>query len=151
MTESTTAVPALTLRRRYAAPRERVFAAWTKPEIAATFLGPGDVTVPEIQMDVRTGGSYRIMMLMADGEQMIVTGVYREVVAPERLSMTWRWQEDDPAEEYDSLLTLEFNELGGETEVVLTHAQLASVDSRDRHEGGWTAILDQLGAIDLAS
>jgi uncharacterized protein YndB with AHSA1/START domain len=151
MTESATAVPALTLRRRYTAPRERVFSASTKPEIAATFLGPGDVTVQEIQMDVRTGGSYRIMMLMSDGEQMVVTGVYREVFAPERLSMTWRWQEDDPADEFDSLVTLEFNELGAETELVLTHAQLRSVESRDRHEGGWTAILDQLAEIDLAS
>jgi uncharacterized protein YndB with AHSA1/START domain len=141
----------LTLRRTYKAPRERVFAAWTKPEIAATFLGPGEVTVPEIEMDVRTGGSYSITMLMPDGERMIVTGVYREVVAPERLSMTWRWQEDDPADEYDSLLTLEFNDLGGKTEVVLTHAQLASVESRDRHEGGWTAILDQLALSDLGS
>jgi uncharacterized protein YndB with AHSA1/START domain len=151
MTESTSLVPAVTLRRSYKAPRERVFAAWTKPEIAATFLGPEDVTVPEIQMDVRTGGSYRITMLRPDGEPWIVTGVYREVVAPERLSMTWRWQEDDPADEYDSLVTLEFNELGGETEVVLTHAQLASVESRDRHEGGWSAILDQLAKIDLGS
>jgi uncharacterized protein YndB with AHSA1/START domain len=151
MTESTTAVPALTLRRRYTAPRARVFAAWTNPEIAATFLGPGDVKVPEIRMDVRTGGSYSITMLMPDGERMVVTGVYREVVAPERLSMTWRWQEDDPADEFDSLVTLEFNELGAETEVVLTHAQLRSVESRDRHEGGWSDILDQLAKIDLAS
>jgi len=70
----------------------------------------------------RTGGSYRITMLRPDGE---------------------RW--------LDSLLTLEFNAFGGETEVVLTHAQLASVESRDRHEGGWSAILDQLAKIDLGS
>ena len=65
--------------------------------------------------------------------------------------MTWRWQEDEPADEHDSLVTLEFNVLGGETEGVLTHAQLAGVESRDRHEGGWNAILDQLAEIDLGS
>ena len=139
-------VPAIVLRRTYHAPRQRVFDAWTKPELAAKFLGPGEVTVPEIEMDVRTGGAYRITMLMPDGERMIARGTYRDVRAPERLSMTWSWEEDDPKDEHESLLTLEFNELAGETELVLTHEQLASVESRDRHEHGWALILDALAA-----
>ncbi len=143
----TPVVPAIVLRRKYKAPRERVFAAWTQPGTAAKFLGPNDVTIPEVQMDVRTGGSYRITMLMPDGERWIVRGVYREVRAPERLSMTWRWEEDNKADERESLLTLDFNELGGETELVLTHEQLISVESRDRHEHGWTVILDQFAEI----
>ncbi len=145
-TRTPAAVPALVLRRTYAAPRQHVFDAWTKPELAMRFLGPGDVTVPEVRMDVRTGGSYSIVMLMADGERMTVGGTYREVRAPERLSMTWRWEEDKPEDEYDSLLTLEFNELDGGTELVLTHEQFASVETRGRHEEGWTAIMEQLGA-----
>ncbi len=144
---STPVVPAIVLRRTYKASRERVFAAWTQPEVAAKFLGPDEVTVPDIQMDVRTGGSYRITMLMADGERWIVRGIYREVRAPERLAMTWRWEEENPADEHDSLLTLEFNELGGETELVLTHEQFMSAESRDRHEHGWAVILDQLAAV----
>lgn len=143
-THTPAAVPALVLRRAYAAPRQRVFDAWTKPELAARFFGPGDVTVPEIQMDVRTGGTYRIVMLMPDGERMNVSGTYREVRAPERLSMTWRWEEDDPADEFETLLTLEFNELADGTELVLTHEQLASVESRDRHADGWGKIMDAL-------
>lgn len=137
------AVPALVLRRTYKAPRQRVFEAWTKPELAVRFLGPGDVTVPELEMDVRTGGTYRIAMLMPDGERMNARGTYREVRPPERLSMTWRWEEDDPADEFDTLLTLEFNAHADGTELVLTHEQLASVESRDRHEHGWSLILDQ--------
>jgi len=145
-TRTPVAVPALILRRTYAAPRQRVFDAWTKPELAMKFLGPGDVTVPEVRMDVRTGGSYSIVMLMPDGERWNVSGTYRDVHPPERLSMTWRWEEDEPEDEYDTLLTLEFNELDGGTELVLTHEQFASVDSCDRHAGGWTAIMHQLGA-----
>lgn len=145
MSQSHTQVaPAIVLRRTYKVSRERVFAAWTKPEIAAMFLGPDDVTIPEVQMDVRTGGSYRITMLMPDGERWTARGIYREVRVPERLSMTWRWEEDSPADEQESLLTLEFNELGGETELVLTHEQFASGESRDRHEQGWNIILNQL-------
>ena len=138
------AVPALVLRRTYQASRQRVFDAWTKPQFAAAFFGPGDTTVPEIEMDVREGGAFRIVMLRPDGERYIALGTYREVRAPERLSMTWRWQEDDPADEHESLLTLDFNEVAGGTELVLEHAQLASVESRDRHAEGWGQILDQL-------
>jgi uncharacterized protein YndB with AHSA1/START domain len=144
----TTTVPALVLRRVYRAPRERVFDAWTKPEIAMTFLGPGDVTVPELHMDVRPGGTYGITMLMPDGERMLVGGTYREVRRPERLSMTWRWEEDDPSLEYDTLLTLEFNEVDGGTELVLTHEQFARAESRENHSRGWSQIFDQLeGAL----
>ena len=146
MTQATTpvAVPALVLRRTYDAPRRAVFDAWTKPEIVARFFGPGDVTIGKVEMDVRPGGTYRIEMVHADGEHFDVGGTYRELRAPELLSMTWRWQEDDPAEEFDTLLTLEFNDVAGGTELVLTHEQLASVESRDRHANGWGKILDQL-------
>jgi uncharacterized protein YndB with AHSA1/START domain len=139
------AVPAIVLRRTYAAPRQRVFDAWTKPELAMKFLGPNDVTVPKVHMDVRTGGSYSIVMILPDGARWKVGGTYREVRPPERLSMTWRWEEDDPADEHDTLLTLEFNECDGGTELVLTHEQFANADSRDRHEEGWSAIVNQLG------
>lgn len=138
--------PALVLRRTYDAPREHVFAAWTQPEIAARFLGPGDVRASEVAMDVRPGGSYRIVMLMPDESTMVARGTYIEVVKPDRLSMTWGWEEDDPSQEHESLLTLEFVARGERTELILTHERLASVESRDNHEQGWTAILDQLGA-----
>lgn len=141
------AVPAVVLRRTYPVPRERVYAAWTDPEIAARFLGPGDVVCSDITMDVRLGGRYSLTMNSPEMGKMTVRGTYVEVKAPERLSMTWRWEEDDPAEEYDSLLTLEFQDRNGHTDFVLRHEKIATQESRDRHEGGWTAIVDQLAGI----
>lgn len=138
------AVPAIVLRRTYDAPRERVFAAWTNPDIAARFLGPGDTKAADITMDVKTGGTYSITMLSPEFGRLLVRGTYLEVKAPERLVMTWSWEEEDPADEQESLLTLDFNERNGQTELVLTHEKLASVESRDRHEHGWTMIVDQL-------
>lgn len=143
----TSAVPAIVLKRTYPTSRERAFAAWTTPEIAAKFLGPGEVKATDIRMDVRPGGTFSITMLRPEGEPYIATGVYREVLAPERLSMTWRWKEDDPADEHDSLLTLEFNDVGGETQLVLTHERLARLESRDGHQGGWKLIVDQLAEV----
>ncbi len=143
----TPVVPAVILRRTYKASRERVFDAWTKPEIAARFLGPGDVASRQIKMDVREGGAYSILMEPPDGEKLLVRGKYREVRRPERLSMTWSWEEDDPKDEVESLLTLEFNEVDGGTEVVLTHELLGSVESAERHKEGWTQILEQLEPV----
>lgn len=144
------AVPALVLRRTYPVSRERVFAAWTNPETAARFINTGDAKGTDITMDVKTGGAYSIAMVSTEMGRIVVRGRYLEVKAPERLVMSWSWEEDDPADEYESLLTLEFNERDGGTELVLTHEKLASIETRDRHEHGWTMMIDQLATV-LAS
>jgi len=142
-----TIVPALILKRIYDAPPERVYAAWTEPQTLAKFLGPGSVKALEIETDVRVGGSYSLVMVKDDGERLPVRGVYREVQPAKRLSMTWRWEEDNPADEYDTLLSLDFIDLGGKTELILKHEQFASAESRSNHEQGWTPILEQLVAV----
>jgi uncharacterized protein YndB with AHSA1/START domain len=141
------AVPALVLRRTYPASRERVYAAWTSPEIAMRFFSTGDTKATEITMDVRTGGAYSIAMLSPEMGRIVVRGRYLEVKAPERLVMSWSWEEDDPADEYESLLTLDFNEREGGTELVLTHEKLANAETRGRHEHGWTMMLDGLATV----
>lgn len=148
MTDShATLVPALVMRRTYDASPERVFAAWTDPAAAAVFMSPGDVKATDITMDVRVGGSYRIVMRMPDGSVMPVSGTYREVVPAKRLSMTWRWEEDNPSDERDTLLTLEFFDRGGKTEFVLTHENFASTESRENHEHGWASIMEKLDTM----
>lgn len=143
----TPVAPALVLRRTYAAPRQRLFDAWTTPEIAMRFLSPNDITVSDVKMDARAGGSYAISMRMEDGEIWTVGGIYREFTPPERLSMTWRWHEDKSEDEHESLLTLQFNEVEGGTELVLTHERLASDESRDGHTKGWSDIMERLNGV----
>lgn len=141
------AIPALVIRRTYAVPPERLYAAWTDPAIAAQFLGPGDIRADVPEMDVRPGGTYRVVMHRPEGEDYIATGVYREVVPNRRLSMTWRWLEDDPADEHETLLTLDFAPLDGGTEFTLTHEYFASAESRENHNSGWVSIMDKLQTI----
>ncbi|MDQ2818544.1 MAG: SRPBCC domain-containing protein [Candidatus Eremiobacteraeota bacterium] len=146
MSDTKTQAPErILIRRKFAAPRARVFAAWTRPEEMCKWAGPNDVSVPEMQSDLRVGGKYRITMQMTDGERWAVGGVFKEVRAPERLSYTWRWEEDSPADEIETLITVEFHDLGQETELVFTHEKFASQESRDGHEGGWNSALDKLG------
>lgn len=140
----TSSVPALVMRRVYAAAPERVYAAWTDPQLAQQFLSPGEVQTCDVAMDVRAGGAYRIGMKRPDGDVWYVRGTYREVIPNARLVMTWQWEEDDPSEEHESLLTIDLAPHGSGTELTLRHERLANLESREGHEHGWTSILDNL-------
>jgi uncharacterized protein YndB with AHSA1/START domain len=146
MSNTTTTVPALILRRTFDAPRERVFDAWLTPNVMSEFMGPGEVKATDISVDARTGGKYSITMDTPKGK-MIASGVYREIRRPERIQCTWVWQEDDPADERETLLNLDFHDRGSQTELVLTHEQLRDDESRASHEHGWVAILENLERI----
>ena len=145
MSTTGAAVEALVIRRTYNAPRERVFDAWVKPEIFRRWMGPGDVAVAEMSFDARVGGKYRIVMVAPDGERFVVFGTIREYRRPERLSYTWQWEDDDGTPEgSETLLTLDFHDRGGGTELVLTHENFAGAELRDRHGDGWSDALEKL-------
>jgi uncharacterized protein YndB with AHSA1/START domain/predicted enzyme related to lactoylglutathione lyase len=140
-----TAIAALVIRRTYRAPRERVFAAWTTPDILRRWMCPAEMAIPEVEFDARVGGSYRFVMVKPDGERFVVRGVVREFRKPERVSYTWQWDGDDGMPEGNqTLVTLDFIDRGGDTELVLTQENFTDADSRSRHEAGWTSILDKL-------
>ncbi len=144
-----TVVPALVIRRTYEAPPQRVYEAWTNPELAQQFLCPAGMTVGDLKLDVRAGGKFRIEMLTPEGEPFVAYGVYREVVPASRLSMTWQWEEENPADSHETLLTLEFKPHGKGTEFILTHERLASMESRANHAHGWNSMAEKLDALDL--
>ena len=145
---SQTAPVTLRLTRSFAAPREKVFRAWTDPEALKQWAAPGDLTTPLAEVDLRVGGRYRIHMRTPDGTAHKVTGVYQTVDPPRRLVYTWFWE--NKPEQGDTLVTVEFHERGSATEVTLTHERFPSGDVRDRHEQGWMGCLEKLGAL-LAS
>ncbi len=135
----------LQVRRILDAPREMVFRAWTEPEMLKRwFRVSEDYSTPIAEVDLRVGGRYRLGMRPPDGSPaLIVGGMYREISPPERLVFTWRW-ETAAADEPESLVTVEFNERSGVTEVVLTHEGFVSNARRDEHAQGWQGCLDRL-------
>ena len=133
--------PSLTLKRRLKAPPAKVFAAWTDPEKMTRWMGPGEVKTMRAEADTRVGGRYRIVMQAADGDEYDVGGVYREVVANEKLVFTWAWKSTP---ERESLVTLLLKPDGDGTLLTLTHEQFADEDSRNGHERGWNSSLDKL-------
>ncbi len=136
--------PSLTIRRTFKAPRERVFAAFTDPAILAQWLGPEDIMMDHVAFDARVGGTLRFVYQSPDWGEMVVTGTVTALRRPEHVAYTWTWEEDDKTEEHESNVAINFIARGDETELHFVHANLKSVESRDRHEGGWTSALDKL-------
>src|SRR5687767_4939125 len=147
---------ALRVARTFRAPAERVFQAWTSPEELKKWSAPGEATVGAAEVDFRVGGAYRIRMELPDGSVHVAVGEYREIDPPRRLVYTWRWdtqpegQRDPHAAARgtrDTLVTVEFTERGGGTEVVLTHSGFETEESRAGHAQGWEGAFEKLGKL----
>jgi uncharacterized protein YndB with AHSA1/START domain len=79
--------------RVFNAPRERVFAAYTDPELIPEWWGPRGITTIVEEMDVRPGGRWRILSRNEDGTEVpAFHGTYREVTPPERIVQTFEWE-----------------------------------------------------------
>jgi uncharacterized protein YndB with AHSA1/START domain len=123
-------------RRRMPAPREIVYEAWTDPEGMREWMCPGDVVSAEAVLDVRVGGSFRIVM---KGKTQVHehTGTYQIVDAPAKLAFTWCAIES-PAD--ITLVTVEFIPHGDESDLVITHDRFTDSDLARRYETGWGTI-----------
>jgi uncharacterized protein YndB with AHSA1/START domain len=113
--------------RVFDAPRQRVFAAYTDPELIPQWWGPreGDTIVDK--MDVRAGGDWRFITSDCEGEGQAFRGTYREVTPPERIVNTFEW-EGMPG--YVCVETTTFEDLGGRTKVT-TNTLFHTTEERD--------------------
>jgi len=109
----------LAMTRVFDAPRSMVFDAWTKPELLKRWLGVfGGWTFAVCEVDLRVGGKYRFVWRGKDGNEMAMGGVYREIVRPERIVCTEKF--DDPWYEGDAIDTTTFVERAGKTTMTTT-------------------------------
>jgi uncharacterized protein YndB with AHSA1/START domain len=143
-------IAAVHVARTFSAPRERVFRAWTEPESVRRWFGSSLGPPVNVEADVRRGGSYRITVKMPPtGRKAHVVGTYLEVDPPRRLVYTFAW-ERMPILAFgmgDSKVTVDFREVGGGTEIRLTHELLDRRRLRSFHRWGWNASLDRLARL----
>ena len=119
----------IVMTRVFEAPRNLVFDAYTKPELLKRWLGVfGGYSMPVCEVDLRVGGTYRFMWRGPDGAEMGVRGVYREVVRPERLVHTEKF--DEAWYPGESLITTVLAEQGGKTTLTVT-MRYESREARD--------------------
>src|SRR5262245_35139421 len=118
------------VERDFNAPRDLVFDAFTKPELVRRWLlGPEGWTMPVCEIDLRVGGSYRYVWLKeGTGHRMGMGGTFREVVRPEKLIATEKF--DDAWYAGEAVNTTVFEEKRSITKVRLT-VLYESKDARD--------------------
>ena len=146
----------LEITRVIAAPIQRVFDAFTRPEVIRQWFGPPATVVPSVESNLTEGGAYAIHMqgTLPDSEAQFpfqsinskaaVHGTYTRVSPFDLLQFTWI---ADWAPGETSLVTLHFRELDGGTELRLIQDRFASENSRDAHNHGWSAPLDKLATL----
>jgi len=118
--ETTFATPSdreVVITRIVDAPRRLVFEAWTNPEhVPQWLLGPEGWTMPVCEIDLRVGGTWRYVWRKDDGAEMAMSGIYREVVRPERIVSTERWGPEWP----ETVNTVQLVEAAGRTTITIT-------------------------------
>ena len=110
MTNPTEGTHRISIRRKMPAPREVVYEAWIDPQGIREWMCPGDVISAEAALDVRVGGSYRIVMKGKERDH-VHTGVYQVVEPNAKLVFTWTREGD----EVTTLVTVEFLAHGKES------------------------------------
>jgi uncharacterized protein YndB with AHSA1/START domain len=139
----------LHISRIFDAPRERVFDAWVNRDQFVRWMCPPGVEITLCEVDARRGGSWRI-----DGrnEQGVFasSGVYLEVVRPERLVFTWAHHADGDfrrARGHETTVRVELRALGERTELTLIHGSFADTASFENHRRGWDGTFDKFAAF----
>ncbi len=136
--------PRLVITRRFAAPCDLVWRAWTEPTHLMHWLCPRDFTVLFAEVDLREGGRWRSGMESPEGDRYTAGGSYRVVDPPHRLVMTHRWEGESPEPDVETLVTVTLTETDGQTEMRFEQVGFGTLESRDSHQGGWSGAFDLL-------
>ena len=154
------------ITRIFDVPVERVWAAWTDPELLVKWWGPKHFTSPKAVMDVRVGGTYIWGMETPDGKKTYTSGTFKEVVPNQRLVYTDAFSDEngnrvDPSTygmpnnifPSELLVTVTFEKLpdppggGALTRLTIKHELTADSTHNDFMEAGWHQMIDKLARL----
>jgi uncharacterized protein YndB with AHSA1/START domain len=153
-----TAGQEIVITRIFDAPRELVFQAWTDPEHVMRWWGPEMFTAPACKIDLRVGGVYHFCMKAPDGQQFWNTGVYKEIIPPERIVYTDSFADEQgnvvPAAYYgmpgewprELLVTVTFEDQGDKTRLTLRQSGIPAGQMVELTVAGWNGSFDKLAA-----
>jgi uncharacterized protein YndB with AHSA1/START domain len=145
----------LRLKRTMRFSRERVFAAFSQQEQMNQWMCR-DAKNHEIRytkFDFRVGGGFELEIRTPNGHRYAMHNTYVEIVKPEKIKFTWGHEHfgpdgklwDDTLE--GTLVTFQFHDRQGSTEIELTHELLPNAKQVEDHQRGWTGCLDSLGEL----
>jgi uncharacterized protein YndB with AHSA1/START domain len=133
----------LHVERALPAPRPRIFKLHSEPDQWARWWGPTGFTVSGIEVDLRVGGHYRILMQPPEGEGFALAGEFRRVEYPALLTYTFRWEEPDP-DDQETIVDFSLADAGDATDVTVDQGPFLTEARRALHTRGWTDTLDRL-------
>ncbi len=141
------------------APRELVFAAWTRIEHLLQWYAPHGCTVRIVELDVRPGGRFHFCIHNPSFGDCWCVGVYREIVRPERIVYTLATADSagneiepvqaghDPRWPRQTLVTVTLADVGGSTQLTLEQSVLESLAKYTGAHPSWLQMLDRLDAL----
>jgi uncharacterized protein YndB with AHSA1/START domain len=144
------------ITRIFDAPRELVWQAWTDPQHLMRWWGPQHFTSPSCSIDLRVGGKYHFCMQGPDGQKIWSTGVYQELVAPERIVYKDSFADEEgnavSASYYGMgndipfgmTVTVTFEDMSGKTKMTLRHEGIPAGEMSEMTVQGWNESFDKL-------
>lgn len=143
----------LVLERVVDVPPERVWAAWTQPELLKQWWTPRPWTTPECEIDLRPGGKFRTVMRSPEGELFPYLGCYLEVVPNRRLVFTLVLgpgyrpiPSKSEVPTFTAIVRIEPHGTGTKYTATAMHQDPATAEKHAAmgFQDGWGAALDQL-------
>ena len=150
------------IERIFAAPRELVFEAWTKPEYLLRWYAPHGCTLHFEHIDVRPGGRFHSCIHNPSFGDCWCVGVYQEIVRPERIVFSLAIADSagneidparaghDPQWPRETLVRVTLEDLGGSTRLILEQNALESLARKTGAYPSWLQMLDRLDAVTRA-
>lgn len=136
------------VRRRFSAAPERVFAAFSDPQLVSRWMRPSpEIALTVLQFDFRVGGVYRFAYHVPDGRTVIVGGSYDVIEPPTKIVFSWIIEPPDEHAGIESEVTATIKPSGGGAELLIRHEKLTRSDAVERHAEGWVGALDGLTAL----
>ena len=118
---------------------EDVFNAWTDPEqLLKWFCHDGDA-----EFDIAEGGRFHVFIKCDTNSTAELKGEYIEIIKNKKLVFTWVWQNEPLSHAGNTVVTVEFVDLGGSTEVKLLHEGFSSEEFCNNHTEGWNEALNR--------
>ncbi len=134
--------PELRVTRVFDAPRHLVFEAWSRPEHLSRWFTPAPLTTPSCEVDLRTGGVFRLVMRMPGGTDLPMDARFTEVVVDEVIAFTATIH---GGVEVQTRVTL--TEHGGKTTLAGHQTFSHESDATRGAHAGWAKSLDQLAEV----
>jgi len=135
----------LVINKHIKAPVEKVYRAWTDPEIIKQWFVPdASMTVAGARVELKVGGQYRFHMhSLKEGSDHIVSGEYAQIIPNEKIVFSWKWKDGVDT----SQVTIDLEPKGDdETMLTLTHRGFSQQEFADKHNQGWSGCLANLAA-----